>query len=300
VTNVHRSGFVALAGRPNVGKSTLLNSLLQEGILAVSAKPQTTRRRQLAILTLEAAQVVFVDTPGIHRPKHKLGELMNEVAMQALEDADQILAVFDLQLAPDEEDEQVIANLNRYASGKPIIAALNKMDLVAPEQLQSHWDAYERALTANELIGISALSGDNLPRLLEAIIENLPEGPQYYPAGEMTDVYERDIAADLLRAAAMELLRHEVPHSIAVRIDEYKERNEHGAYIQATLFVERESQKGIVIGKGGSMLRKIGTEARMRIEAMSARKVFIELRVKVLPRWRNDRAALKRLGYLRR
>lgn len=282
-----------------MGKSTLLNSLLQEGILAVSAKPQTTRRRQLAILTLDQAQIVFVDTPGIHRPQHKLGELMNQAAIQALEDADQVLVLFDLQRQPGSEDLQVIQYLNEYASGKPVVAALNKIDLVEPDQLTARWEAYEAALTAETLVGISALRGENLQLLLEQIISRLPEGPQYYPPGELTDLYERDLAADLVRAAAMELLRHEVPHSVAVRIDEFNERNEHGAYIKATIFVERQSQKGIVIGKGGSMLRAIGTEARKRIESMSTRKIYLELRVKVLRRWRNDRAALKRLGYVR-
>lgn len=288
---------MGLAGRANVGKSSLLNALVGEPLWPISPKPQTTRERQLAILTTESAQLIFVDTPGMHEPHHKLGEYMVEIAGAAVGDSDLILAVFDLHLPPSPDDRLVAAYLAEQAEGKPIVAALNKIDLVEPDQLQDHWHAYQQLCPEAELIGVSATRGDNLVQLLETLVGLLPEGPQYYPPGELTDRYERDIAADLIRSAGMELLREEVPHSLAVRIDEYRERNRRGAYIAATLFVERSSQVGIVIGKGGLMLREIGIRARQRIEQMSGRRVYLELRVKELPGWRNDLAALRRLGY---
>jgi len=295
MSSEHRAGYVAVVGRPNVGKSTLVNRYLGESILPVSPKPQTTHRRQLGILTLPAAQVVFVDAPGIHAPRHRLGELLDELAHEALRDADLALGVFELNRPPTPDDRRVASALT--ASQKPLLAALNKIDLTPPEQLQGHWEAYERLLPATPAFGVSATRGDNLDRLLEGIVERLPGGPGYFPDSELTDSYERDLAADLIRAAALQALRQEVPHSIAVVIDEFKERNGRGAWVAATLFVERESQKGIVIGKGGRMLREIGIQARKDIERMSGRSVYLQLRVKVLPKWRNDDQALRRLGY---
>jgi len=295
VTELHRSGFIALAGRPNVGKSTLVNALLKESILPVSPKPQTTRKRQLGILTTQQAQAVFVDTPGIHAPHHRLGELMNETAQEALLDADLVLCVFDLHVPPGRDDQRVASAVE--TSEKPSLAALNKIDLTSPADLQSNWEAYERLLPFAKAIGVSATRGDNLELLLAQVFESLPPGPRYYPEAEVTDAYERDLAADLIRSAALELLRQEVPHSVAVVIDEYRERNERVAFIAATLYVERDSQKGIVIGKGGQMLREIGKLARRGIEAMSGRRVYLRLQVKVLPGWRNDEQALQRLGY---
>jgi len=290
----HRSGYVALAGKPNVGKSTLLNRLLQQGVMAVSSKPQTTRRRQIGILTLPQAQVVFLDTPGIHAPRHRLGKLMLDEAITALAEADLALAVFDVHAEPDAVDAQVVQALGMNT---PNLVALNKIDLADPASLQEHWDAYQALLPEAEMLAVSALRGDNLAELVERIVSRLPVGPRYYSEGEVTDAFERDIAADLIRAAGMQLLRQEVPHTLAVHVDDYQERGESGAFIGATLFVERESQKGIVIGKGGHMLRDIGTLARRQIEAMSGRKVYLELKVKVLPGWRDDERALHRLGY---
>jgi GTP-binding protein Era len=293
----HRSGYVALAGKPNVGKSTLLNSLLKQGLMAVSPKPQTTRRRQVGILTLERAQLVFLDTPGIHAPRHKLGRLMLEEAVTALGEADLALAVFDLHAVPDEADALVAEQVIARSGSRPMLAALNKADLVRPESLQQQWEAYQALLPGVDLLLTSALRGDNLTELVERIVDRLPLGPRFYPEGEITDAFERDIAADMIRAAGMQLLRQEVPHALAVQVDEYQERGETGAFIGATVYVERESQKGIVIGKGGHMLRDIGKLARQQIEAMSGRKVFLQLKVKVLPGWRDDERALQRLGY---
>lgn len=293
----HRSGFVALAGRPNVGKSTLVNAYIGQHVAAVSPRPQTTRRRQLGILTLANAQVIFVDTPGIHKPMHKLGQHMLQEAQEVLEDADLIVAIFSLKRPPQEEDKMVAARVMSIEPAPPVLIAFNMLDLVSPEELPNRMQAYQTLMAGIEAIPISATRGDQRERLLERIVEMLPLGPRYYPEEDITDLNERDIAADLIRAAALNLLRDEVPHGIAIRIDEYKERNGHGAYIEATLFVERNSQKGIVIGKGGSMLREIGTMARKQIEAMSGRKTFLKLRVKVLKGWRNDPGALRKMGF---
>ena len=293
----HRSGFVAIAGRPNVGKSTLINAFLGQPVAAVSPRPQTTRHRQLGILTLPTTQAIFIDTPGIHKPRHKLGEQMNANALEVLEDADLLLVMFDLSRFPTEDDQRVADRIKALNPSPPTLVVLNKIDLVPPDELINRQAAFKTLLPDIEMYAISSTRGDNRDQLLQHILKQLPSGPRYYPEEEVTDTYQRDIAADLIRAAGLKLLRDEVPHCIAIRIDEYKERNQQGAYIAATLFVERESQKGIVIGKGGSMLRKIGTMARQDIEAMSGRKVYLELRVKVLSGWRNDERALKRMGF---
>ncbi|MGD2253123.1 MAG: GTPase Era [Anaerolineales bacterium] len=300
IPSEHRSGFVAVIGRPNVGKSTLINRYLRQSVVPVSPRPQTTRRRQLAILTLPQAQVIFVDTPGIHKPHHKLGEYMNAAARRALEDADLLLAVFDLSALPTEDDERVIERILALDPGPPTLAALNKVDTLKPALLPKRLAAFTSMLPQTETIAISALRGDGCQELLERLLVMLPKGPRFYPEDEITDAFERDIAADLIRAAALHLLRDEVPHSIAVSVEDYKERNQHGAYIRAILFVERESQKGIVIGKKGSMLKEIGTFSRRLIEEMSGRKVYLDLHVKVLPKWRNDENALRRFGFVAR
>ena len=296
-SETYRSGYVALVGRPNVGKSTLLNAYLGQKLAAVSSRPQTTRLQQLAILSLDQAQIIFVDTPGLHQPHHKLGERMNEVALAALEDADLVLVMFDASEDPTDEDERVVKALKQTAADQPKLAVLNKVDLSDAETLAERQAAFERLLRDVPLLAVSATRGDHREDLLDRIIAILPEGPQYYNPETTTDLYEREIAADWIRAACLELLQQEVPYSIAVRIDEYKERGETGAYIAATLFVERDSQKGIVIGKRGAMLRKIGMMARAQIEAMSGRKVYLDLRVKTLPGWRNDDGVLSRFGF---
>jgi GTP-binding protein Era len=293
----HKSGFVALAGRPNVGKSTLLNRLMGQQIAAVSPRPQMTRQKQLGILTLPEAQIIFIDTPGLHIPIHKLGEYMNAEARETLRDCDLILMLFDLNYSPSKDDEQVVEIVNGYRQETKVLAALNKVDLLDERELSERMEQFEALLPETPTLTISATTGENLDELMEAVLERLPEGPRFYAPETITDTYERDIAADMIRAAALEHLREEVPYSIAVRIDTYTEREEHGAYIEATIFVERESQKGIVIGKGGKMLKRIGTWARRAIESTTGRKVYLSLRVKVLPGWRNDDNALRRFGF---
>lgn len=292
----YRAGYVALIGRPNVGKSTLINQLLGQQISATSHRPQTTQRSQLGILTLPEAQIIFIDTPGIHDPRHKLGERMNAYAEASMVECDLLLILFDVHLPPQDEDLQVIEALNEYPN-TPAIAALNKADLLEPDELEEAKKAFQGLVSEMEWILLSAFDPEGRQRLLEQVIARLPLNPPYFDEGQITNLTEREIAADLLRAAAMNFLQQELPYVVAVRIDDYKERGEVGAYISATLFVERSSQKGIVIGKNGLMLRQIGTMAREQIEAMSERKVYLDLRVKVLKKWRNNQAALSRLGY---
>ncbi len=299
----YKSGFVAVMGRPNVGKSTLINALLGQKIAAVSPRPQTTRKRQMGILTLneddhgQNAQIIFVDTPGFHQPVHKLGELMNQEAIDTLEESDAILFVVDASAPPHQEDHLLSEQLKRLRRTVPLVLALNKIDQIDEEGLEEHRRLFLEGLPQAQAVEICATQGQNLGILLAALLERLPQGAPFFPAGQLTDLYEREIAADLIREAGLKLLRDEVPHGIAVRIDQYKERDEHGAYIEATLFVERESHKPIVIGAKGSMLKKIGTLARQEIEAMSGRKVFLLIRVKVRKNWRDDENVLRRFGY---
>jgi len=295
--NGHKSGFIAVMGRPNVGKSTLLNRLLRQTIAAVSPKPQTTRLQQLGILTLPAVQLIFVDTPGLHFPQHKLGEMMNQDALYALEDADLALLVLDGSKPPGEEDLIFIDAFGELDSKPTVVLALNKLDKISPGNLDDRIAQYQALVPGAPLVTISATTGQNLDQLEDQLIQLLPEGPLLYPEDQVTDLYERDIAADLIRAAAMNTLSKELPHVIAVRIDEYKEREGGKNYIEATLFVERDSQKGIVIGEGGKMIKKIGSAARKEIESMSDRKVFLRLRVKVKKNWRNDSNALRLFGF---
>jgi GTP-binding protein Era len=298
-TPAYKSGYVAVVGRPNVGKSTLVNAFLKQKIAAVSPRPQTTRRRQLGILTSDAAQVIFVDTPGLHQPVHKLGEYMNQVAVDALADADVILWMVEANAKPTQEDQAVAVRFAEMRSRGPLnlLLALNKIDLVPEETRAARREAYLALLPGVPAIEVSATSGFQVDLLLRELIQRLPNGPAYFDADQVTDLYERDIAADLIREASLRHLREEVPHAIGVRIDEYKERGEDTAYIAATLLVERETHKSIVIGKGGDMLKKIGVTARKEIEGMCGRTVFLDLHVKVHENWRDNPYLLRSLGY---
>ena len=306
--SVHRSGFVAIVGRPNVGKSTLLNALLGQKVAAVSPRPQTTRHRQLGILTIENAQLVFVDTPGIHHARHKLGEFLNYEAEEAVAGVDVILWLVDSSSEPTEDDIRIADLLNKLPIRAHRLLVLNKIDTLSANEESVRVEAFSRLLNhadvSTELntgaLKVSATKKIGLDELRERLISMLPERPPDYPEEQVTDSYERDIAADLIRESCLKILRDEVPHSLAVRIDEFKERENGMAYIAATIFVERESQKGIVIGEGGKMLKSIGSAARKEIEEMGGRKVFLEVRVKVSKDWRDNQNMLNQFGYIKR
>ena len=296
-----KSGFVALVGKPNVGKSTLLNAYLEQKVAIVSDKPQTTRVRQLGILTRPDAQVIFIDTPGIHKPLHRLGQGMVETAADCISEADVIVFLASGTTLPTEEDRQVAALIQAQAGETPVILALNKCDLVPPDQIEPYAQAYQ-ALVAGapgrlDSIALSATSGYNRQALLEMIIARLPAGAAYYDEEAVTDRTEREIASDMIREQVLNHIYQEVPYSVAVTIEDWKERPGGQVYINATLYVERESQKGILIGQGGKMLKTISTAARREIEAMADAPVFLEVWIKVDKNWRQKDRALKRLGY---
>lgn len=292
----HKSGYVALMGKPNVGKSTLLNHYMGQKIAAVSFKPQTTRQRQLGILTLDQAQIVFVDTPGLHSGGYKLSQFINEEAEFAFMDADLILFMVDATQDPDREDRLLADAIRERRGDASVLLVLNKMDQVDLATFERREAAFQELMAFEDQIRISAASEAGRERLLDRIIELLPEGPQYFPEGQVTVTYEREIVEDLIRAAALTFLQDEVPYGVLVRVDDYETRADDLRYIHATIFVERESHKGIVIGKSGSMIKQISTQARQEIEEMSGEKVYLELQVKVANNWRNNPDFLRRYG----
>ena len=296
-TILAHSGYVAVVGRPNVGKSTLMNRILGEKIAIVSPKPQTTRLRQLGIYSQQDVQIVFIDTPGIHQPRHKLGEFMVSVALEALRDADLILFVVDVSAAPDPEDIRVAELLKESRTGSPILLACNKIDRAKPEQLVANTEAYRALVPDADWTTLSATRGDGVDDLMQRVIAKLPAGPQFFPDDQLSETSLRDIAAEIVREKALLNTEQEVPHAVAVEVDEFKERSATLTYIGAHLYVERDSQKGILIGKGGAMLKKISSEARADLEKLLSTQVYLELRVKVLKNWRRDEAMLRRLGY---
>lgn len=293
--NTFKSGFVAVVGRPNVGKSTLLNALLDHKIAIVSNKPQTTRNTIQCVLTKPNAQIVFLDTPGLHKPLHKLGEYMVKSAFQALEDIDLVLWLVEMGKWTT-TDEHILSELAHVK--QPVILVLNKADQME-EDLQADFVAkVKEKRDFAEIIAVSALHKTNLPQLVEAIIARLDEGPQYYPDDWITNYPERFIIAEFIREEILVRTEEEIPHSIAVDIDEIKEDQEKNLMrIRATIYVERDSQKGIVIGKNGQMLKEVGTSAREQIERLLDTQVYLNLWVKVKKDWRNKPGALKEFGY---
>lgn len=293
----HRSGVVAVVGRPNVGKSTLVNRLLKQKIAIVSPKPQTTRRRQLGIYTAEQGQILFIDTPGLHAPQHKLGEYMVKIAENAFAETDVILLLLDVSEKPERSDEYIAETVARLRGNTPVVLALNKADLLTAENRTANIAAHEALIPHDKVFLISAMTGEGVDELLSFLMERLPEGPRYYPADELSDVNMRFIAAEVIREKVMLLTDKEIPYSVAVEVDSYKERSEDMTYISAVVYVERESQKGIVIGKNGELIKRIGSSAREELSQMLGTKVFLDLRVKVLKNWRSDEKLMQRLGY---
>lgn len=294
---MHRSGFVAVVGRPNVGKSSLMNAFLGQKIAIVSPKPQTTRHTQLGILTGPDHQIVFVDTPGMHQPRNKLGEYMVKAATRALRDADAVLFIVDVSTRPHPDDERLAEKIKNRPGNAPVFLALNKSDLLKPADVIPHTDAYRALVPEAQWMLVSATRGDNLDQLRQMLVEALPEGEPLYAEDELTQTHLRDLAAELIREAALNALEQEVPHGVAVTIEDFDESRPDLVRISALLYIERESHKPIVIGKGGAKLKEIGTRARQEIENLLQQKVFLEIRVKVRKDWRDDERAVKQFGY---
>lgn len=295
----HKSGFIAVVGRPNVGKSTLMNALLNQKVAIVTPRPQTTRTRQLGILTRPDYQMVFVDTPGIMQPRHKLDEFMLETALESLIDADIVLWLVDASEPPGAGDREIASRLREVADQSTLILAMNKADLLAPEEVVPRTEAYRALLPeADNWILFSASEARGLDELFEMLRDALPEGPRYYPSEQVTDVYVRDLAAELVREQILLQIREEIPHGAVVQVEEFKERENGLIYINATIYVEREAHKKIIIGARGSQLRQIGAEARKEIERLLGTRVYLDLWVKVAAGWRRNERTLKRFGYV--
>ena len=293
--NNFHCGFVAILGRPNVGKSTFLNRVVGQKIAIMSDKAQTTRNKIQGIYTEDDAQIVFIDTPGIHKPHSRLGDFMVESAFSNLNEVDAVLFMVNATQKRGRGDDFIIERLKNVK--KPIYLVINKIDQIHPDKLLQIMDDYRNTLDYAEVFPISALEGNNCPELIESLVNTLPEGPQYYPADQITDHPERFIAGELIREKVLELTREEVPHSVAVVVDRIHREDDEKVLVQATIVVERNSQKGIIIGKGGKMLKQIGVKARKDIELMLGDKVYLELWVKVQPNWKDRQVDLQALGY---
>lgn len=291
-----KSGFVAIIGAPNVGKSTLLNQLLGQKIAITSEKPQTTRHRILGVAHMPGAQLIFLDTPGIHRAKGPLNVRMVEVALKVLGDVDLVLFMTDAASPDDVSDEIILESLKK--KNLPSILAINKVDLVNKEKLLPLMEQWDEAHAFHAIVPISALQRIQVDELAAEMVALLPEGPQYYPEESVTDMPERFIAAEMVREKVFRLTSQEIPYGVAVTVESFKERTEKNLIdIQATIHVERESQKPMIIGKGGKMLKQIGKQARVDIERMVGCKVFLNLWVRVQKRWTRDEKAIRRFGY---
>ena len=293
--NAHKSGFAAVIGRPNVGKSTLINALIGQKIAIMSDKPQTTRSRILCILTEEDAQVIFLDTPGVHKPKHKLGDYMAKAAEGALHGVDVVVFVVDVTEKMGAGEQYILKQLANVRV--PVLLAVNKVDCIPREQSLPIIESYAKVYDFAGIVPISAREGENLDGLLTEIKAHLPEGPQYYPADMVTDQPERLIVAELVREKVLALTRDEIPHAVAVDIEEMTTRQKGDVYIRAVIYVERESQKGIVIGAKGGLLRTIGAQARADVETLLGAKVYLDLWVKTRKDWRNRATALREFGF---
>lgn len=291
----HKAGFVAVIGRPNVGKSTLINSLIGQKIAIMSDKPQTTRNKILCVLTQPDAQILFIDTPGIHKPKHKLGEYMVKTAENTLKEVDVVLFVVDATAEMGPGEQYILERLSEVKT--PVILTVNKIDQVKREAVLPIISRYTAVREFTAVVPISAVEKTNLPNLVDEIKKYLEPGPKYYPDDMITDQPERNVIAELIREKVLHLTRDEIPHAIAVDIEEIATRHNDDLYVRAVIYVERDSQKGIVIGAGGSLLKEIGKLARADIENLLGSKAFLDLWVKVKKDWRNRDSLLKSFGY---
>ncbi|TFJ42870.1 GTPase Era [Carnobacterium divergens] len=291
----YKSGFVAIVGRPNVGKSTLLNRVVGQKIAIMSDKAQTTRNKIQGIHTTDESQIIFIDTPGIHKPKHRLGDFMVDSALSSLRGVDVILLMVNAEEKRGPGDNFIIDKLKENKT--PIFLIINKIDKIHPEKLLEIMNDYQSQLEFAEIIPISATEGNNVETLLSEITKRLPEGPQYYPEDQVTDHPEYFIVSELIREKVLELTREEIPHSVAVVVESMKRNENDKVQVQATIIVERSSQKGIIIGKGGKMLKDIGIKARKDIEMMLGDKIYLELWVKVQKDWRDKQNYLTDYGY---
>ena len=291
----HKSGFVAIVGRPNVGKSTLLNRIVGQKIAIMSDKAQTTRNKIQGVYTTPEAQLIFIDTPGIHKPKHRLGDFMVEAAYSALKEVDAVLFMISADQKRGRGDDFIIERLKNVQS--PVYLIINKIDKIHPDELLGIIEDYSTQMPFAQVIPISATEGNNVERLMDVLVSEMPEGPQYFPDDQVTDHPEYFIVSELIREKVLFLTRDEVPHSVAVVVDSMKRNENDKIHIQATIIVERDSQKGIIIGKGGKMLKQVGTKARKDIENLLGDKVFLELWVKVQKDWRDKKVYLQDFGY---
>ncbi|MGX7351043.1 GTPase Era [Enterococcus canis] len=291
----HKSGFVAIVGRPNVGKSTLLNRVVGQKIAIMSDKAQTTRNKIQGVYTTPEAQLIFIDTPGIHKPKHRLGDFMVEAAYSALREVDVVLFMIAADQKRGKGDDFIIERLKQVEV--PVFLLINKIDKVHPDALLEIIEDYRTQMPFAEVVPISATEGNNVDRLMTTLVNEMPEGPQYYPDDQITDHPEYFVVSELIREKVLLLTRDEVPHSVAVVVDSMKRNENDKVHIQATIIVERDSQKGIIIGKGGKMLKQVGTKARIDIENLLGDKVFLELWVKVQKDWRDKKVYLQDFGY---
>jgi GTP-binding protein Era len=290
---VSKAGFVSVVGRPNVGKSTLINRVVGEKVAIVTPKPQTTRNRITAIANTGSAQIVFIDTPGIHKPQHEMNRLMVDVAVASLSQVDLVLLVVDITQKFGRGDEHVLGLMKKVQV--PLLLAINKVDLVAKETILPLIDEYRGRCDFKEIVPISALEGDNVDRLVGLLEANLPVGPPLFPEDALTDLPERFFAAEIIREKILLHIREEVPYSAAVTVNSWEDKKDL-THIEASILVERDSQKGIVLGQGGRMIKRIGSEARRDLERFLGARVYLGLHVKVRERWRENRRVLSELG----
>ncbi|MCE4956145.1 GTPase Era [Macrococcoides caseolyticum] len=295
MSNNFKSGFVAIIGRPNVGKSTFMNKVLGQKVAIMSDKAQTTRNKVQGVLTTDHSQIIFIDTPGIHKPKHVLGDYMMKIAKNTLREVDAILFMVNVEESLGRGDEFIIELLK--SNRTPIFLVLNKIDKIHPDQLIKEIEKYKDLLPFAEIVPISALQGNNVDRLVEVIESYMPEGPMYYPKDQISDHPEEFIVAELIREKALHLTSQEIPHAIGVQVEKMTRVSDDKVDIEATIYIERDSQKGIIIGKKGSMLKQIGQNARKDIEMLLGSKVYLELWVKVQKDWRNKPNFIRQIGY---